>query len=479
MTYTMKKFIAFIIVLASAVYADARVVLSGLISDNMVLQQKSEVALWGKAEPGTEVGVTTSWDGKTVVTVSDKDGNWKVYVKTPEAGGPYRIVFDDGEKVYVDNVLTGEVWLCSGQSNMVMPMKGFRSQPVEGAMEYIVGAKPSCPIRICNVKRATLFEEAASCRAVWSEHTSAAVSEASATAYFFARRLQETLDVPVGVIITAWGGSKIEAWMSRAVLEGKFASDLDLSFLDTKVKPQNPHQAPTMLYNGMLAPLKNYGIKGVIWYQGCSNRGAAELYSRLHPEFVKMLRRMWCNNELPFYYVQIASFKYDGADKIEGALIREAQMKNLKEIPHSGMVVTMDCGDEGCIHPAKKKTVGDRLAYLALEKTYGLAGFESSAPLYVSHEIKGNTAFVKFSAEDWGIGPKGHELEGFELAGEDRKFYKARAKVGKARDIVEVVSDSVAVPVAVRYAFRNCSPVSVYNTYGIPASPFRTDDWEE
>jgi sialate O-acetylesterase len=234
-----------------------------------------------------------------------------------------------------------------------------------------------------------------------------------------------------------------------------------------------------MLYNGMLAPLKNYAIKGVIWYQGESNRGEHELFERLNPEFIAMLRRMWCNNELPFYYVQIASFKYGGSDKFEGALIREAQAKIQKDIPYTGMAVAMDCGNEGCIHPAKKKPVADRLAYLALEKTYGKGGFDASAPLYVSHEIKGNKVLVTFSAETLGVGPKGENLEGFEVAGEDRKFYPAAAKVGRTCNVIEVVSDSVAAPVAVRYGFRNYCNVSVYNTFGIPASPFRTDDWAE
>ena len=477
----MKKLFAIILILASAYTVDARIVLSGLIADNMVLQQNSEVALWGTCEPRAEVAVTPSWNGSTVTVKSDQNGEWKVYVKTPRAGGPYSITFSDGEEIVINNVLIGEVWLCMGQSNMVMPMKGFTAQPVEGAMEYIVGAKPSCPIRICNVKRATRLEVSSTCKAAWQTNTPDAVAGASATAYFFAKKLQETLDVPVGIIVSAWGGSTIQAWMSKEVLASGFPTEVDLSFLGKKEKPENPHQAPTMLYNGMLAPLKNYGIKGVIWYQGCSNRGEAELYSRLHPEFVKMLRRMWCNNELPFYYAQITGFKYSGSQNIEAALIREAQLENSKIIPYSGMIVSMDCGDEVCIHPGRKKPVGDRFAYLALQKTYGMSGFDPVAPLYESHEIKGNVVYVKFTKTMWGgVGHRGYNLEGFELAGEDRKFYPAEAyNNSKDSHIIEVKSDMVPNPVAVRYAFRNYSPVSIYNTFGIPASPFRTDNWDE
>jgi len=474
----MKRILLFFVFILSVSVSEATVVLPGLITDNMVLQQNSKVALWGKTEPKTRVEVVTSWDEKKVTAVSDKEGNWKVFVQTPSAGGPYRITFDDGDMTSVENVLIGEVWLCAGQSNMNMPMTGSKSQPVEGSMEYIVGAKPSRPIRICWVKRAIGFQEASSCKAEWQEHTNEAVAKASAVGYFFANKLQETLDVPVGIIIASWGGSTIEAWMSRELLESKFSSEVDLSVLDSGVKPKKPQQTPAMLYNGMLGPLKNFGIKGVVWYQGCSNVGAAELYSRLQPEFVKMLRKMWNNNELPYYYVQIAPYRYKGADKIDAALLREAQMKNLSDIPFSGMVVSMDCGDELCIHPARKKPLGDRLAYLALEKTYGLRGFDSTPPIYLSHEIEGSKVYVKFDEGRLGVGPKGPWLEGFEVAGEDRKFYPARARAGKGA-VVEVLCDSVQAPVAVRYAFKNCSPISIYNTFGIPASPFRTDDWTE
>ena len=476
----MKKLIALIIILASAYTADARIILSGLITDNMVLQQNSEVALWGKCEPKSKVAVTPSWDGQTITAVSDKNGEWKVYVKTPTAGGPYSITFSDGEEIVIDNVLIGEVWLCMGQSNMVMPMRGFTAQPVEGAMEYIVGAKPSRPIRICNIKRATNLQVSSTCKAAWQTHTPDAVAAASATAYFFANKLQETLDVPVGIIVASWGGSKIQAWMSKEVLASGFPTEVDLSFLEKNEKPKNPHQAPTMIYNGMLAPLKNYGIKGVIWFQGCNNRGEAELYSRLQPEFVKMLRSMWNNNEMPFYYAQITAYKYSASQNFEAALIREAQLENSKIIPHSGMVVTMDCGDEVCIHPPKKKPVGDRFAYIALQKTYSKTGFDAISPVYESHEIKGNTVYVKFTKTMWGgVGHRGKSLEGFELAGEDRKFYPATASnTSEDPHVIKVQSDMVPAPVAVRYAFHNYAPVSIYNTFGIPASPFRTDDWD-
>lgn len=474
----MKKIVAVVFGMLSIALADAKVTLPSLISDNMVLQQSSEVLLWGVASPNTDVKITASWQTGPVTVKSDKSGEWNAYITTPSAGGPYRLVFDDGEETVVENVMTGEVWLCSGQSNMVMPMNGFKNQPVEGAMDYIVSAKKSQPIRICNIKRATPFEPVPSCRAVWYENTPEAVSEASATAYFFARKLQETLDVPVGVIVTSWGGSKVKAWMSRETLQ-QFSDEVDLSVLDTKVKPKDPQHAPCLLYNGMLAPLQNYAIKGFVWYQGCADIDNSELYSRLFPSFVNMLRSMWKNETMPFYYVQIAPFQYSGNDNIEAAKIREVQMKGLETIPNSGMVVTMDCGDEFGIHPGKKKPVGDRLAYLALQKTYGIKGIDAMAPIYKSHKIKGDKVYVTMTCSPRGVGPKGHSLEGFEIAGEDKVFYPAEAMIRSDVGVVEVKSDSVKNPIAVRYAFKNVAPASMFSTYGIPASPFRTDNWND
>ena len=454
----------------------AKVILPSLLADNMVLQQNSTVALWGKAEAGSTVLITPSWCDSAVSVLVDSSGKWITHICTPAAGGPYSIVFDDGEQVTINNILMGEVWLCSGQSNMVMPMKGYRTQPVEGAMDYIVSAKPSCPVRVCTITRRAELEEKSECESSWSEHTPEGVANSSAVAYFFAKRIQETLDVPVGVIVSAWGSSMIEAWMSRSALT-PFASEFDLSFLDSGVMPEKPVHTPTVLYNGMLAPLVNYKVKGFIWYQGCSNRNDAELYSRLQPAFVNMLREIWHDESLPFYYVQLASYKYTGKDKFEGALVREAQAKNLSEIPHSGMVVAMDCGDEGCIHPARKKPVGDRLAYLALQKTYGITGFDAISPMYESHRIEGDKVYVKFKDSEMGVGPQGRNLEGFEVAGEDRVFYPAKARTTKDCNVLVISSEKVLEPTAVRYAYRNHSVISVYNAFGIPASPFRTDTW--
>ena len=459
-----------------AVAASAKVTLPEIISDNMVLQRNSDVTLWGKADPGAVVKVTLGWDGTISKAKAGKDGRWSLTVKTTEAGGPYDIIFSDGTDVKVSNVMLGEVWFCGGQSNMVMPMDGFRSQPVEGAVDYIVKAKASRPIRVCNIKRKTSLEPLGSARTSWQLNTPENVAKASATAYFFAEYLNEVLDVPVGVITSAWGGSTIEAWMSREVLE-KFP-EVNLPDMNGTIPEKSPQQVPTVLFNGMVSPIVPYTVKGFLLYQGEANKGSSELYGRLLPAYVEMMRNLWGNDALPFYYVQVAPFKYSGRSNYEGAMIREAQLKALDKIPHSGMVVTHDIGDEFCVHPAKKAQVGQRLALLALSKDYGLKGFDAESPVYKSMKVEGDEVTVTFKVSGKGVGPKGAALTGFEVAGEDRVFHPASAKVKSVSELV-VKSKHVSAPVAVRYGFHNAGdPATVFNSMGIPASPFRTDDWE-
>ena len=451
----------------------AKVTLPSIISDNMVLQRNTEVTLWGKAEPGAKLVITPTWNAPSVVVKVSRHGSWEAKLKTADAGGPYEITFNDGEPVVVTNVLLGEVWYCSGQSNMVMPMRGYTSQPVEGSVDYIAKAKPSRDIRMCSIKRAKSVTplDGAKCR--WMEHTPEAVSATSATAYFFAEYLNSVLDVPVGVVISAWGGSKIKTWMDRETLANSFP-EVNLPDVNGPVPEHKPHQEATILYNAMVAPITSYTIKGMLWYQGCSDIDDPALYERLVPSFVEMMRSRWSNAKMPFYYVQIAPYKYGG----KGCYIREAQLNNLKMIPNSGMVVTTDLGDDNCIHPAKKKQVGQRLALLALANDYGVGGYEPNPPVYESMDVNGKMVTVKFSVGTSDLAPKGWELGGFQVAGEDKVFHPAVAKV-KSKDTIVVVSDEVGKPVAVRYNFSDTEVVpSLFNCSGIPASPFRTDNWE-
>lgn len=472
----MKKILLAITALCAVFVMDAKVVLPNVIGDNMVLQRDSEVKLWGTAEPGKKVTISTSWSKEKTVVKAGDDGKWTVSVKTAGAGGPFEITFNDGDILTLKNILLGEVWFCSGQSNMEMPIKGFNNQSVEGVADVIIGARPETPIRMCTVRRTASCTPQENCDARWLEHTPENVAGTSATAYFFAEYLQKTLNVPVGIIISAYGGTPIEAWMDKKTISEKFP-EFNLAFLDADQKPKNLQHQPTTLYNSMVAPVIPYTVKGIIWYQGESNRKREKQYERLQPEFVGMLREQWGIGEIPFYYVQIAPYNYDNPMDNDGAKIREAQMKNLAAIPSSGMAVTLDIGDPDCIHPAKKKEVGHRLAYMALEKNYGFTMIDSYAPVYQSMEVRNGTAYLSFKAGRLGIGTRGRPLAGFEVAGADRIFHPAKAVI-RGGNTVEVRCDQVPEPVAVRYAFHNYAEASFINNFGIPASSFRTDDWE-
>ncbi|MBR6053760.1 MAG: sialate O-acetylesterase [Bacteroidales bacterium] len=459
--------------------AQAKVSLPSFFSDNMVLQHSCDAAIWGTTDKGAvKVTVDPSWTKKKFTVTASSDGKWMMRIPTPGPGGPYTIRFSDGDKCSIGNVLIGEVWYCSGQSNMEMPMKGFRAQPVEGASKYIIGAKPSKPLRMCTIGRKVSTVPVEESKGSWKENTPEAVAGTSATAYFFATMLQETLDVPVGILICEWGGSTIEAWIKRDILESQFAGEFDLKFLDENAIPEKKlHHAPSVIFNGMVSPLIPFTFKGILWYQGEANRHREEQYTRLQPAYVKMMRELFENPDAPFYFVQIAPYKYGGGDRASSGYFYEAQEKTLSLIPNSGMAATVDIGEYGTIHPCKKQQVGERLAMLALSKTYGFTGFEAESPSFKSAVFENGKAVVSFNVGDMGLSPMGQDLTGFELAGEDRVFHPATGMV-KDRVCVEVSSPEVPNPVAVRYCFKNWCVGTLYNCYGLPVLPFRSDDWE-
>ena len=472
----MKKILLSLAALGAALGVQAKVVLPGIFGDNMVLQQQSEAQFWGKAAPGKKVTIRPSWSTKSITADVGKDGRWRAAVPTPEAGGPYTVELSDGERLTLRDVLIGEVWLCSGQSNMEMPVRGFFNQPVEGSADAIIRAKAATPIRLCTVKRGTARTPQEECTAQWLKHTPEAVAGTSATAYFFAQYLQSVLDVPVGVIVTCWGGTPVEAWMDRETMSG--FKEFDLSFLDNPAPIKAPQNKPCGLYNSMIAPLVPFTVKGFLWYQGESNRLRPTQYRALMSSFVGMLRSRWAQGELPFYYVQIAPYRYENADEIGSALLREAQLRNLEDIPSSGMATTLDIGNRNCIHPAKKQQVGMRLAWLALSKTYGMKGIDAETPVYEKMEVADGKAYLTFRVGREGLAPLGDTLTGFEVAGADRTFHPATAWIEKGKGRLIVACDAVPEPVAVRYAFRNAPEASLFNASGIPVSSFRTDDWE-
>lgn len=459
----------------------AKLKMPGILSDNMVLQRNSSVRIWGHSSCRGSITVNASWSDKTIESRCDGDGNWNVVLNTPDAGGPFSITISDSDSsIVLENIMTGEVWLCSGQSNMEMPMKGYPNQPVDGAIDCIASADVSVPIRIFNVNRKTSLKPERDCASSWQTNNPETVANTSAVAYFFARKIYSTLKIPVGIIVSACGGTPIESWVDKNTLE-RFPL-YDLSFLETGILPNKPQHCPTTLFNGMLSPVAGYGIKGFLWYQGESNRNRPDNYRKVQAAFAGMLRDLWHNPEMPFYYVQIAPYAYEGPDGLSAAKFREGQMKNIEEIGNAGMVVTLDAGDARCIHPSQKELVGNRLAYMALHNEYGYTAIDPFPPVYDSYEVRGDCIRVRFKVGPQGLAPYGAPLaEGFEIAGEDRKFYPATAVIIRETggNTIECRSEKVKNPAAVRYGFKNVSGASLYNCFGIPASPFRTDDWTD
>jgi len=473
----MKRLALLAVCMLAGVSLYAKVTMPSVFGDNMVLQRNSEVALWGKASPDARVNINASWSKTRTTVMADASGAWKATIATPGAGGPYSLTVSDGESLTFRNILTGEVWLCSGQSNMEMPICGFSGQWVDGGADAIASANAQTPIRICDVAKNSTREVLDDCKAKWSENVPEAVAQTSAVAYFYAQYLQKALDVPVGIIVSAYGGTKIETWMSEELLKTRFPGEYDLEsmYADPSITSR---MKPCCHYNSMIAPIAPYTLKGMIWYQGESNRGDPGKYARLQPEFISMMRELWQNPDMPFYFVQIAPYKYSNPDSTDGAMLMESQAKTLDMVPHTGMAITADIGDSTCIHPAKKKEVGLRLALMALKTDYGIGLKGAYAPLFDKVEFfSDGKAIVRFKNVDAGLGPVNASIPGFEVAGEDRVFHKVRAKVENNNVVILQGCPEVPSPVAVRYLFHNCHLGVLRNGLGIPAAPFRTDDW--
>ena len=447
----------------------AEVKLPAIFGDHMVLQQQTDAAIWGTAKANKTVKVTTSWNKKSYSTKTDSDGNWKLKVKTPAAGGPYSITISDGTALKINNVLIGEVWVCSGQSNMQMTMNGYQNQPVLGSNEAIATSTHKS-IRLITIKREKNLEEQQDFTGEWQECSPGNVGDFSATAYFFGRMIQDALDVPVGLICSSWGGTRIEPWIS----ENGFEEFDWVNLPDKNMEGEYSPQTPTVLFNAMISPMVGFAIKGGLWYQGESNRNEPQHYEKLMPGLIENWRTEWGIGNFSFYYCQIAPFNYGGG--LNSAFLREAQFKASNAIENIGMACLMDVGEKNNIHPADKKAAGERLAFLALAKTYDMSGFGFSGPTLKEMTVEGSVVKLSFDHAKYGLNTFGEELENFKVAGENQRFYPAKAFI--TRQGITLFSPSVEKPVAVRYAFDDWVVGELFNNEGLPASSFRTDDWE-
>lgn len=471
----MKNKLSFLVLFTLlAMGVNAKVKLPEIIGDNMVLQQNTKVKLWGESTPNKTISVKVSWSKNSVQTQSDKDGKWLLWVSTPKGSYDSReISISDGESVTLKNIFIGEVWFCSGQSNMEMPLNGFWNCPIMNANETIANAGQNKGIRFATVPKTPSFTPQTSCPGKWQVCNPETAALFSATAYHFATSLNRALDVPVGVINCSWGGSRVESWTNKEILETY--KDIDLS--KEGINKVRDYLRPLLMYNGMLKPLTNYTIKGFLWYQGESNVGNQDTYAQRLANMVELWRKNWGLGNLPFYFVEIAPFQYGEGES--GAYLREAQYKAQSLIPNSGMISTNDLVEEyeaANIHPKNKTLVGKRLCYMALNKTYGYNTVACNGPEYKSMEVKDGKAYLTFNYTQDGFSrEKG--INGFEVAGADKVFYPAIATVDLNKKIVIVYSENVIEPVAVRYCFRNFQIGNLYNNRELPMVPFRTDNY--
>ena len=442
--------------------------LPSVFSDNMVLQQRSEAMIWGwTTATSAKVKVVASWDHKTVETQAYQ-GRWAVKLPTPAAGGPYTVtVRAAGDSVVIHNVMVGEVWICSGQSNMEMtPEWGL----VNKEKEIKNANYPEMRFFFIPKHRSDTPQD--DTPGYWTECTPQTMRRFSSAGYFFGRELLQNLRVPVGLIYSNLGGTPVEVWIKRELIE----DDPELKEAATKIKPRPwwPEK-PGDAWNAMIHPLIPYNIAGVIWYQGESNTQNPNSYYRSFPLLINSWREEW-GYTFPFYYVQIAPFDYKGRDSLAAAIVRDAQLHTLQTVPQTGMAVTMDIGNVKDIHPKNKQDVGKRLALWALAKTYGVKDIVYSGPLYKSMEVKGKKIVIFFDHADGGLVARGGELKDFFIAGKDKVFVPAKAKI--SGNTVVVWSSKVKEPVAVRYAFWDAAQPNLFNKAGLPASPFRTDEEE-
>jgi sialate O-acetylesterase len=468
--------VATVLIVAFGVVANADVKPNPIFSDNAVLQRNVVLPVWGTAENGEKV--TVSIRNQRVSAVA-KDGKWMLQLKPLKEGGPFTMTVSGKNTIEIKNILVGEVWLASGQSNMV-----WWVNKTENA-ETVIAASADPMLRHTEVPRACSETPLAETPIAWKEASPETTGDFSGVAYFFAKNLRAKLGCPVGIVNASWGGTRVEAWMSSEALD-PLGNQVDRSRVKAG-NPPNPNKS-SVLYNGLIAPLVPYPIKGAIWYQGESNAGQAYQYHDLFSAMIRDWRRAWGQGDFPFLFVQLAPCgkiltEPKGSNWAE---LREAQLMTTQTVPNTAMAVITDCGESDNIHPKRKQPVGERLALAARALAYG-EKIAYKGPAYKGMAVVGNRAILQFDNAGSGLFAPVQTLEsgtdnqayrqpsGFAVAGEDGKFFNARATIVDKRVIVS--ADEVAKPTSVRYGWADCPVANLTNSYGLPASPFRTDNY--
>lgn len=485
----------------------AEVELPSVFADNMVLQQNTEVRLWGSAEQYEKIWVFASW-GEEKLIEADAQGKWSMELFTPAGSHtPQQVIFKgENNTIYLKNVLIGEVWVCSGQSNMGWPLK-----KANDSYEEIKKADYRS-LRFFHIPLTMAWEPQDNVNATWEVCTSETAANKSAVAYFFGKELLQELDVPIGLIISAWGGSDAQAWIDKKTAGEEGHQDIvdwyntheqelknhrfkwnkevaqwrakqpedkpiDYSTRPSRQKLPGDNHLPFGLYNAMINPIKTFSIKGAIWYQGESNVQRANQYRTLFPAMIKSWRNVWNQGDFPFYFVQLAPFHANNFKGVASAELRDAQLKTLDVAKNTGMVVTTDIGNAQDIHPRNKQAVGYRLALLALQN-YGKLNQGYSSPFYKSSKVNGGSLILDFKHAKALRAGRGKDILGLTIAGKNKKFVKAKGEIINGNQL-RVWSEKVKRPVAVRYGWSNAPFLNLFNEERLPLSPFKTDDWKD
>ncbi|MES2645556.1 MAG: sialate O-acetylesterase [Bacteroidota bacterium] len=464
----MKKFLPLLLlsqVLVITAMADIR--LPAIIGSHMVLQQNSACKLWGWSEPGEKINILGSWDTTHYKTNADANGKWMLTVRTPKAGGPYSVSLKGNNEIILEDVLIGEVWDCSGQSNMEMSDSWGKQLYSDE-----IAAASNTNIHFFHIPKTTSPYPQEDTKARWVVCNPADAKRFSMTGYFFGKQLNETLQVPVGLINASWGGTPAETWTNKDVIDQLPV----LANAAAKLKPANGWPiTPGYTYNAMIYPITNYNIAGVIWYQGEANVGTAKTYQPLLNSMITSWRAAW-QKDFPFYFVQIAPFSGYGNSN-DASILREQQTKTMSAA-NTGMIVISDLvEDVKDIHPRNKKDVGIRLANLALTKTYGIGNLPFQYPMYSNMSVEKNKVKITFNNVAKGLMMKGDTISGFYIAGSDKIFVPAQAKI-VGNDVV-VSNKNIKEPVAVRFGFTSASMPNLFSKEGLPVNLFRTDDWDD
>lgn len=470
---------------------------AGILQSNMVIQQNKPFKLWGWGTAGDKVTIEADWQYKPIITHVDQQGNWLAKINVPPAiPGDKRFhqiyIIHNKDTIKLNNLLIGEVWICTGQSNMelrIKPIPGWSKGILNGEQEAAVANYPQ--IRLCKVDMGLEFSPMDDCHATWQVCNPKSAGDFSAVAYFFGRELYYRLDVPIGLIDAAIPATACQAFADINVLTADTA--LRKHFIDpytkgmAEIEVKNDKSTtlttllyPGLVYNKMIYPLERLSVAGFTWYQGESNKDDTLLYARLCTNMLSGWRHAFAQGSLPFYYVQVTPYNWNKNDSTayDYAKFRAQQARMLK-VRNTGMAITMDIGEPNNIHPFNKKPVGIRLAEIALAKTYHITGVTYQGPQFQKFKVKGNMVTVSFKSSSIGTGittNDGKAPRYFFLAGSDHRFYRADARIVK-KNRITLHASHVQKPIAVRYAFTNYPVTNLENAEGLPAEPFRTDDW--